>query len=163
MSGTTHIWKIRHQVLQFFIYLRIMNSPYKDTPFLFVYGTLLYHAENIMSEYLSQKSSFHGKGFIYGQIYKVDYYPGATYDPSSSHQVFGDIVQLKNPQQVFEVLDHYEGYNANSPETSLFIREIIPVQIQDKVIHAWVYLFNRPTEEYPVIESGNYSESELEI
>lgn len=122
--------------------------------YLFVYGTLLKDAENPMSLYLNDHSDYLGEGYMSGELYKVDFYPGAVYIPSTGKKVFGEIYQLREVNSVLEVLDTYEDFDPAAPEQSLFVREIVPVYHNGQQVKVWVYLYNHPVENFQKVESG---------
>lgn len=124
--------------------------------YLFVYGTLLKDAANLMTTYLLEKGTLVGKGFFTGQMYAIDFFPGAIYDPDLSSLVYGELFLLKDGHRVLSVLDEYEQFIPSRPEESLFVRKEIPIQLQETSQMAWTYLFNQPTHRFPLIESGDF-------
>lgn len=130
--------------------------------YLFVYGTLLKGSENMMSNYLKSKSTFLQEALMPGRLYKVDFYPGAVYEPEESGMVLGELYQLNEPEKVLEVLDTYEGYYADDPDHSLFVREEVNVFAGDEQYACWAYLYHLPTEALTLIESGDFLLFEVE-
>ncbi|MEZ4827137.1 MAG: gamma-glutamylcyclotransferase family protein [Bacteroidia bacterium] len=135
-----------------------MHESFHNSDKLFVYGTLLRDTENPMSAYLKSKSTFVGEGFMKGKLFKVDFYPGAVYLPESPQKVFGEIYQIENPEEVFEVLDTYENYTPQAPEQSLFTRIIVPVFHENQTIDCWIYVYNHSTNGLKQLESGYFLE-----
>ncbi|MDZ7689718.1 MAG: gamma-glutamylcyclotransferase family protein [Balneolaceae bacterium] len=71
----------------------------------------------------------------------------------------GEVYRLKNPDLIFEKLDHYEGYYPADPENSLYLREQRTVRSAtepDNTFNAWIYLYNKPTTHLTLISSGDY-------
>jgi gamma-glutamylcyclotransferase (GGCT)/AIG2-like uncharacterized protein YtfP len=125
---------------------------------LFVYGTLLSGAANLMAEYLEGKGQWLGPATMPGKLYAVNFFPGAIYEPGAETLIQGEVMQLSgSPGQTFRVLDEYEGYQPQQPETSLFVRKAVEVIRQNgQTLSCWCYLYNRPVARLPRIESGNY-------
>jgi len=130
--------------------------------YLFVYGTLLKGADNMMSSYLKSKSTFYQDGRMPGSLYKVDFYPGAVQEYESGRMILGELYQLHEPEKVFEVLDTYEGYDPQQPEQSLFVRQQAEVYAGDQPLTSWVYVYNLPTDELLLIESGDFLRFDME-
>ncbi|MEZ4774772.1 MAG: gamma-glutamylcyclotransferase family protein [Bacteroidia bacterium] len=135
-----------------------MTELLKKSDKLFVYGTLLRDTENPMSAYLKSKSTFVGEGSMRGKLFKVDFYPGAVFLPEINQQVFGEIYSILHPEEVFEVLDTYEGYVPQAPEQSLFTRKVIPVKTAGETLYCWAYLYNHPTVGLKQLDSGYFLE-----
>lgn len=129
---------------------------------LFVYGTLRKGADHLMATYLNKKSEYVGEAEMTGQLFKVDFYPGAIFEPHSPSRVKGEVFALHNPLKLFLVLDGYEGYTPQARANSLFIREIVPVKIGETHQDCWVYLYQQSTEGLPFIEHGDFLRYALE-
>lgn len=122
--------------------------------YLFIYGTLL-NADNEYGKYLQTNSRYISPGSFNGLLYDLGDYPGALYQPESTATVYGDIVLLDD-LEVFKKLDEYEGYGEGQPQPNLYIRQIIPVDTDNGLIHCQVYLYNLSVDGYPQIISGRY-------
>ncbi len=128
---------------------------------LFVYGTLQKDLDNDMSRFLGQHSEFLGRGYFFGKLFEISWFPGAESDVSNSSKVYGSVFKLKDTSNVFKTLDTYEGYNPNDLVNSLFRRESITVYFEDNTsLTAWVYLYNRSTANEKQIVSGDYMNKE---
>lgn len=132
---------------------------------LFVYGTLLNGNINPMSAYLWQQCRCIGQGRFAGELYEIDGYPGALYKPYLMEHVYGDILELTNPETTFERLDLYEMISTQFPEPYEYKREIIPISLIStetftetlhETINCWVYLYNWDTSQLRRIPGGNY-------
>lgn len=130
--------------------------------YLFVYGTLLKGADNMMSNYLKSKSTYFQQALMPGSLYKVDFYPGAVQEYDSGRMVLGELYQLHETDKVFEVLDTYEGYDPAEPDRSLFVRKQVEVFASDQRMESWVYLYNFPTDDLLLIESGDFLRFDME-
>lgn len=129
-----------------------MNRTY-----LFVYGTLLKDSENEISKFLASHSVFIGKGYFYGKLYQVSWFPGAVLSNNTEERVFGHVFKIDNPNSVFNVLDDYEGIGEHYLEPRLYQKKIITVFLEDKTeVESWVYLYNHSTENLKQIISGDF-------
>ena len=64
---------------------------------------------------------------------------------------------MSHPGRVLEVLDEYEGCSLESPETSLYLRQVIQVTLASgETVDAWAYFYNAPTGQAHRITSGDY-------
>lgn len=129
--------------------------------YLFVYGSLLKQANNIMSAYLSEKSEFEGEAFMRGKLFMVDYYPGAIYAPDSDQMVRGELFRLLHQESTFKVLDNYEEFIPEDEENSVFIRKIVPVEKEREVLHCWVYVYNQDCRKCKPIPSGDFLKHDM--
>ncbi|WP_242204207.1 gamma-glutamylcyclotransferase family protein [Aestuariivivens insulae] len=123
-----------------------------ETNYLFVYGTLLNKANNDMSQFLGQHAMLVGKGYFYGELYLVDWYPGAVKSKQATDKVYGTIYKISEANLVFKVLDDYEGV-----QEGLYDRVLMDVFIDaDTVLNCWVYLYSQPTSNLKRIDSGDF-------
>ena len=54
-------------------------------------------------------------------------------------------------------LDEIEGYDASTPDTSLYVRRQVPVHLDDDAeAEAWAYFYNAPLGQARRIASGDY-------
>ncbi|MHA4736957.1 gamma-glutamylcyclotransferase family protein [Dyadobacter sp. MSC1_007] len=122
---------------------------------LFTYGTLMQGFDNPYAEKLRLSSKYIGKGHFNGQLYRVEWYPGARFDPDAASQVHGEIYQLHS-LGILEELDEYEDV-LEDESVSLYVRKVIPVKnSQEVVVPCWVYLYNQRVEDLPLITSGRF-------
>ena len=122
------------------------------TNYLFVYGTLLRDANNDMSQFLLQHANYIGKGFVYGRLYQVDWYPGAILTDKKSEKVFGHIYRILEGTTLFETLDVYEGV-----EDGLYLRLSTRAYLDnDTECKCWMYVYNRSIANLKRIDSGNF-------
>lgn len=123
---------------------------------LFVYGTLMQDTGSPMSRFLHDQAKVLGIASLFGRLYDLGSYPGAVYDAEEKQQITGQIYQLKNPLEVFPILDEYEGVSDRSVVREEYIRALVPAQLNGQQIPCWIYLYNLDTQHLPLIPSGNY-------
>ena len=82
-------------------------------------------------------------------------FPGAV---AGKGKVIGEIHEFPQSQttMITNKIDNIEGYYEKNKSESLYLRKIIPVELEDgSIIDANVYLFNGPIKKYhKKIESG---------
>jgi gamma-glutamylcyclotransferase (GGCT)/AIG2-like uncharacterized protein YtfP len=103
-----------------------MASDHPPTELVFVYGTLRREGSN---HWRMQHALFQSTATAQGKLYRIDWYPGAKFDPESPQIILGELYLLY-PTHLHE-LDAFEG-----PEY-----ERIPIEIQTPAtsIQAWAY------------------------
>ena len=115
--------------------------------------------ENPFSVKLRARSTFVGEGTFSGKLYRVDWYPAASYLPGDKSLVWGEIYRIFDFDKLIPELDEYEEV-LDDEAASLYWRQQVPVQLADgQSLVCWTYLYNRPTENLPVIEGGRFSKS----
>jgi len=124
--------------------------------YLFVYGTLLSGISHPIAEFLHKNSSFVGNGYFQGRLYEVAEYPGAILSTEPDDKVYGNILELENPEKVWKKLDPYEGYLKNAPDVSLYIKQLVDVYTGEQIYSCWVYLYHEAVDDLIRISSGDY-------
>lgn len=122
---------------------------------LFIYGTFL--PEVVAPEIRPIMNSLDtlGVGYMRGKLYDLGNYPGAIFEPEGNW-IIGRVYRLPEFSLV-KFFDSQEDYNSHDLAESLFIRQIVPVQMQEgKAIECWTYIYNQTTSHFPSIESGDY-------
>ena len=111
-----------------------------------------------MAELIKTAGKPVGKAVFNGQLFLVDYYPGAVPSSKKTDRVKGEVYQFEESDNVFKLLDAYEEFDPNSPGTSEFVRKKVMVQLlkNNTPIRAWVYLFNHPVQDLQPIETGSF-------
>jgi gamma-glutamylcyclotransferase (GGCT)/AIG2-like uncharacterized protein YtfP len=127
------------------------------TDLLFVYGTLL-QPGNEFADYLNQHCTYITSGKIRGILYDSGQYPGLVIPEGIHNLIHGSIFKLRHPEQNLKVIDDYEGFGPGQEQPNLFVRITKPVETNNDIIEAWVYLYNLSIADLPQITSGNYSE-----
>ena len=109
--------------------------------------------DNPYARRLRLSSKYLGKGYFNGKLFRVEWYPGALYEPGAPTQVHGEIYQLSSPE-ILKDLDEYEDV-LEDEAASLYVRRVVPVRnSQEVVIPCWVYLYNKSISELPLIADG---------
>ena len=125
--------------------------------YLFVYGTLLKDTHHEMSKFLASHAVVIGKGYIYGNLYKVSWLPGAITSTKASEKVCGSLFKVNDFKNVSVVLDGYEGVGENYPQPNLFTRELVTAFLDDGTQYeTWVYFYNLSVDGLKQITSGDF-------
>lgn len=110
-----------------------------------------------MSKFLSANSQLVAKGYILGRLYKISWFPGAVLSDNISEKVFGTVFKLKDSDNVFDVLDDYEGFDEDNLKESLFTRVETTVFMENgDTLISWAYLYNQNIENSQRIISGDF-------
>jgi gamma-glutamylcyclotransferase (GGCT)/AIG2-like uncharacterized protein YtfP len=88
---------------------------------------------------------------IIGSLYRVSWYPALADDGGT---VVGDLFRIDDPALVDEI-DRFEGFDAASPRTSLYVRRQVTLE-EPGGVAAWVYVWNRPIDGLERIPSGDW-------
>lgn len=124
---------------------------------LFVYGTLRRDTASAMYHVLARYAEFVGDATYQGRLYTIDYYPGTVPSDDPADQVQGEVYRLMYPELVLEQLDQYEEFGTGFPEPFEYERKIQSVCLRSgERVSAWVYVYNRPTDDLPLIPSGDF-------
>ena len=102
---------------------------------VFVYGSLLKGLGN--HRILQEKNvKYICEDMIHAKLYTCHWdWPFAVLSKSNKDSIHGEVYDV--PLNVFEELDHLEGYHADDPESSLFLRKSV-VTIKNKH-HVYTY------------------------
>lgn len=107
---------------------------------------------------VSSKLRFSGRGTISAALFDLGIYPAAV-PTNDGSRVWGEIYETTDPVAVLAALDEIEGYRANEPERSLYMRVLTDVTLEDgQRQQAWAYFYNAPLGRAQRIESGDYLE-----
>jgi gamma-glutamylcyclotransferase (GGCT)/AIG2-like uncharacterized protein YtfP len=126
---------------------------------LFVYGTL--RRGFPLHEYLEKASPrFIGRGFIRARLYDLGEFPGAVRSDAVDDRVAGEVFELTDPDNQIKQLDEVEEYDLEKPEESLFLRQLVEVDLEDqRTSNAWAYFLPKTPPGAPRIQTGNYAEA----
>ncbi|HEX7085703.1 MAG TPA: gamma-glutamylcyclotransferase family protein [Vicinamibacterales bacterium] len=125
--------------------------------FGFFYGTLMTGFDRRRRLGMDSRMAFRGRGWIQGALFDLGLYPAAV--PSEGDRIYGEVFELADPASVLAALDEIEGYRPDEPDTSLYVRRLVPVQFDDgSTVEAWAYFYNAPLGSAPKIPSGDYLE-----
>lgn len=123
---------------------------------VFVYGTLLPEFDHRIARAFHRAATVVGSATLRGRLYIVNGYPGVVAAPDARAQVHGVVYRL-NEHNLFRLLDAYEGYKANTPEASLYVRRGAHVTLDTgQTMTATVYFYNRPVGGCEEIKTGCY-------
>jgi gamma-glutamylcyclotransferase (GGCT)/AIG2-like uncharacterized protein YtfP len=124
---------------------------------VFFYGTLMAGFDRRRRAGIDDKLTYVGRGRIRAALFDVGLYPAAV--PAPEGEVWGEVYELTDPERVLAALDEIEGYSADDPDHSLYLRERTEVRMPDgQLAEASVYFYNAPLGKAPRIPSGDYLE-----
>jgi gamma-glutamylcyclotransferase (GGCT)/AIG2-like uncharacterized protein YtfP len=112
--------------------------------YLFAYGTLQpgFAPDEVAA--IAAKLRPVSQGFVYGELYELDGYPGVAPDPQSKNRIRGTVLELPEDAGLLSRLDEYEGYDPEHPETSEFVRVRQVVELSGGgTQECWIYRYNR--------------------
>ncbi len=112
-----------------------------------------------MHKILKLYASFFSKGFIYGKLYKIDWYPGVKLSRKDKTKVFGEVYLLKNSKKVLNILDEYEECSNKFKKPYEYRRVKTDIYTKKGKIKAWIYEYNRRVFEKDRIKSGQFKRS----
>src|SRR5262245_23555263 len=96
-----------------------------------------------------------GTGTIAAALFDLGVYPAAV--PSQSARVRGEVFEMTDAAAVLNALDETEGYDPGSSSSSLYVRSVVDVTLDDRsFVAAWVYFYNAPLGAARAIDSGDY-------
>lgn len=118
--------------------------------YIFVYGTLLKHFNAGVMRSVQEHLHFEENGSVKGQLYDLGQYPGLVEVADATPTVIGEVYRVNNLQEVFTVLDEYEGEEYDR------IKKTVKLQ-NGKEIACWVYIFVQDIHpSYVKIINGDY-------
>ena len=136
---------------------RGLRPPQLMTDLVFFYGTLMTAFQRPGRARLDHVLEPVGRAWIYAALFDLGIYPAAI--PATDARVWGEVHQMWDCESVLHSLDEIEGYSADEPDSSLYMRVETPVTFEDgHVTFAWVYFYNAPLGRAERIESGDYLE-----
>ena len=111
---------------------------------LFAYGTLQPgFAPDAIAEVAAKLRPI-SQGFVYGELYELDGYPGLVPDPASRNRIRGTVLELPDDPRVLRRIDNYEGYDPSDPDSCEFVRVRHPVELSGGgTLICWIYRYNR--------------------
>ena len=124
---------------------------------LFVYGSLRSGFKSPMYDYIRRYFSFIGNASVKGKLLDMGDYPVAI-PTNENYYIQGELFSINHADEfnfAIAQLDDYEGLNPEEGEYSAYRRDVVQVEINNKVVTAWVYWFNGDTAGRPLVESGD--------
>jgi gamma-glutamylcyclotransferase (GGCT)/AIG2-like uncharacterized protein YtfP len=124
---------------------------------VFFYGTLMTGFDRRRRIGIDPKMRYRGRGWITAALFDLGLYPAAV--PAPDGRVWGEVFEMTESADVLQALDEIEGHRPAEPDSSLYLRTLVPVQLPDGTVEeAWVYFYNAPLGRAPRIASGDYLE-----
>jgi gamma-glutamylcyclotransferase (GGCT)/AIG2-like uncharacterized protein YtfP len=125
------------------------------TDLVFFYGTLMSGFKRPGRSRIDPKLEPVGRGSISATLFDLGIYPAAI--PAVDGKVWGEVYRMVDSAAVLAALDEIEGYRANEPDTSLYLRVETPVALESgDTALVWVYFYNAPLGQAQRVESGDY-------
>ena len=125
---------------------------------LFVYGTLMRGFDHPMAQLLSRSADFIGEARCQGRLYRVKHYPALVLSDDPADVVFGELYRLRAPDELLREFDMYEACGEGFAEPTEYIRQMLPVTLDDAQAEAWTYIYNWPVAQLSRIASGRFLE-----
>lgn len=125
--------------------------------YLFVYGSLRSSGE-VPERIAHLVRRFHrvGQATVQGRLYDFGKHCGGILEADTAMNVHGELVELPDEEMLRE-LDRYEEIDLVDPSNSLFARKRTKALLADGSSQdAWIYVYNKPPGDAPLIESGDY-------
>jgi gamma-glutamylcyclotransferase (GGCT)/AIG2-like uncharacterized protein YtfP len=124
---------------------------------VFFYGTLMTGFDRRRRAGIDSMLQYVGRGRIQAALFDLGIYPAAVPDPDGV--VWGEVYRAIDLDKVLAGLDDIEGYCADQPESSLYLRVEVPVVYEDGASEpVWTYFYNAPLGRAERIKSGDYLE-----
>lgn len=128
-----------------------------NTNLLFVYGTLRRDCPSGAHQQYLSGAEFIARAQVRGKLYRVSYYPALAL--TGSEWVQGEIYRLRDEQQLAQ-LDAYEECTYPALPDQEYQRCLIEAEsIKGELFNAWVYAYQRPLDNLPLIASGDFLNS----
>jgi gamma-glutamylcyclotransferase (GGCT)/AIG2-like uncharacterized protein YtfP len=128
-----------------------------QSPYLFVYGTLMRGFDNPFAAQLRAHATFVAEGYFPGRLYRISWYPGAVYEVESPTKVWGEIYQLLDFQNLIPKLDAYEDVQELDSE-SLYVRRQKPIWTENgSLFVCWIYLYNQSLTNALLLKNGKFT------
>ncbi len=134
-----------------------MKTVSETSPLLFAYGFLKrkFHGSDI-TQTPPFKSKFFAEGTLSGRLYQVNSYPGLVYDELTEHQVKGEVFLLEDVEKTLLLLDQYEHALPLIKEQPEYERRLRPINVDNGILHCWVYEYILPVHPNTGIISGQF-------
>ena len=125
---------------------------------VFFYGTLMMPFNRLQRLRVDTHLELIGRGSIAAALFDLGIYPAAV--PAPDARAWGELSRMTHPAIALPLLDEFEGCRTDEPESSLYMRALTPVTLDDRrtVVDAWVYFYNAPLGRAERIHSGDYLE-----
>ena len=125
--------------------------------FIFVYGTLRKAFALAMYDKLLRCSEYYADGTMQGKLFDVGGYPGAIASSDPNEKVYGELYRILRRSRLMVLLDDYEECSKRFARPHEYRRKHVPISFgKDRIVMAWVYMYNRDTARLKQICSGDY-------
>ena len=122
---------------------------------VFFYGTLMTGFDRRRRLGMDDQLTFRGRGWIRARCSTLACIPRRCLRRTARSGARSS--RSTNPTPVLAALDEIEGYDASTPDTSLYVRRQVPVHLDDDAeAEAWAYFYNAPLGQARRIASGDY-------
>ncbi len=128
--------------------------------YLFVYGSLRSSGQ-VPAQIAPIVNRFRrlGAAQVNGLLYDFGQYCGAVLDDGANSVIHGELVELPAGGDKLDTLDRYEEIDPSNISGGLFARQRATVILADGSIHnAWMYVYNKPPGDAPLVEGGDYQQ-----
>lgn len=134
----------------------------KNSPnYLFVYGLLQPSELTAPAQLLKEHAQYLGRATAEGHLFLVSYYPAFTPTCDTPQVISGHLYEFTSDYRyIFKTLDEFEECSENHQTPHEYVRALLDINFNGKIIKAWTYIYNHPTEKLLPIYSGYFS-SEL--
>ncbi|WP_461206214.1 GNAT family N-acetyltransferase [Clostridium sp. DL1XJH146] len=123
----------------------------KEKEFIFIYDNLLKELSYIEDIGEDKMLRFYKEGEANGTMYDLGNCPGIV--PNSNNIIVGQVFEVLDSKAI-EILDEFEGFYAETPTKSEYVRKRI--KLNNENIYAWIYYYNRVVDNYAIIKSGSW-------
>ena len=93
-----------------------------------------------------------GSGTVTGTLHDLGSYPGIV---RGRDPVRVTVIRVADSDDL-ALLDEYEEFDPSSPQTSEYVREFWPVDVDGGAIGAWVYVYRYPIPANSVVDHGDW-------
>lgn len=114
------------------------------------YGSLMRGLGGVEEMGIARGLRFVSECKISGQLLDLGDYPGLLCGPG---RVVGELFEVLQPETL-AALDHFEGFDAARPESSLYLRETTQLISPQRL--ASVYRYNQTSEGYEKVRTGDW-------
>jgi len=124
---------------------------------VFVYGTL---RKGGVANHLMGDSTWLGSAKLAGQLFKIDWYPGAVHQPETKSKaktndfVLGDLYEVSN--QKLKELDDYEGCASDHPQPHEYRRIEVTVITEDGEMNCQFWEYTWDLSNHELIKNGDW-------
>ncbi|MFZ0458939.1 MAG: gamma-glutamylcyclotransferase family protein [Rhodoplanes sp.] len=96
--------------------------------------------------------------------YRVGHYPGAVPSREPHDRVFGEVYRLREAADLLFKLDDYEGCGPAAAAPTQYVRTTARITLTNEtIVHAWIYVYNKPVHGLERIRSGFFLESRAKL